>query len=258
MGFSAAWLGLREPADLAARDPSLLEAAGACVPEGGLVLDLGCGTGSTARAFASIGFSDLRWRFFDNDPALLAEAARNIPQAEMALGNLVDIDVLPLEGVSLVTASALLDLMPQCWVEALADKLWQAGIPFYAALNYDGRMGWTPELPLDGAVTKYFNRHQRTDKGIGIALGPKAGAEAALALRSRGFNVTFADSPWRLGAAQATLHAELLGGIGSAAAEAGLNDAAEWALARCAAVEKSEGMIGHTDLLAIVPARASA
>lgn len=255
MGFSAAWLSLREPADLAARDPALLAQAAACVPEGGLVLDLGSGTGSTARAFSAQGFDGLRWRFFDNDPALLAEAARHSPQSEQVLGDLADINALPLEGVSLVTASALLDLMPQDWVDALAAKLWQARIPFYAALNYDGQMRWVPEMPLDGAVTEHFNRHQCTDKGIGIALGPRAGVQAADTLRSSGFDLSMVDSPWALGSAQTTLHGDLLDGIGAAAAEAGLDAAPGWAQARRGLLEQSEGVIGHTDLLARIPAQ---
>lgn len=255
MGFSAAWLSLREPADIAARDPVLLTQAAACVPACGLVLDLGSGTGSTARAFAAQGFDRLRWRFFDNDPALLAETARHAPQSERVLGDLADINALPLEGVSLVTASALLDLMPQDWVDALATKLWQARIPFYAALNYDGRMCWVPEMPLDGAVTEHFNRHQCTDKGIGIALGPHSGAQAAGALRSRGFDVSMADSPWTLGSTQTALHGELLDGIGAAAGEAGLDAAPDWAQARRGLMKHSEGVIGHTDLLARIPVR---
>jgi SAM-dependent methyltransferase len=256
MGFSAAWLSLREPADLAARDPALVADAAACLPAGGLVLDLGSGTGSTARAFAAQGFDALRWRFFDNDPALLAEAARLVPQSEQVLGDLADVDALPLVGVGLVTASALLDLMPQHWVDALAQRLWQARIPFYAALNYDGQMRWAPELPLDAAVCQHFNAHQCTDKGMGPALGPHSGAQAARALRLCGFDVALADSPWTLGPAEAPLHAELLDGIGGAAAEMGLNTAHNWASTRRALAVQTEGVIGHTDLLARIPARA--
>lgn len=258
MGFSAAWLSLREPADLAARDQTLLARAATCVPAGGLVLDLGSGTGSTARAFAAQGTNGLRWRFFDNDPTLLAEAKLRMPQSEQVLGNLADIDALPLAGVSLVTASALLDLTPRHWVDALAKRLWQAQIPFYAALNYDGQMRWTPDLALDATVTRHFNQHQCTDKGFGIALGPNAGAHAAQAFKSHGFDVALAESPWTLGAAQAMLHDELLEGIGGAAAEAGLDAASEWSRARRKTVAQGAGVIGHIDVLALVPARSTA
>jgi SAM-dependent methyltransferase len=258
MGFSAAWLSLREPADIAARDHALLSAAAACVPANGAVLDLGSGTGSTARAFAAGGFDGLRWRFFDNDPSLLAEAARQTPKSEQVLGDLADVAALPLEGVSLVTASALLDLMSQSWVDALAERLWRERIPFYAALSYDGQMRWTPELPLDASVTHHFNLHQCTDKGIGAALGPDSGVQSAHALRSRGFDLVVAQSPWILGAPHAKLHIELLQGIGEAAAEAGLDTAPAWTQARRATAAQSEGIIGHTDILARIPERAAA
>ena len=45
MGFSADWLALREPADHAARDGDLLAAAAQVA--GAVIVDLGCGTGST-------------------------------------------------------------------------------------------------------------------------------------------------------------------------------------------------------------------
>jgi SAM-dependent methyltransferase len=251
VSFSAEWLALREPADLAARNDALLVRAAAQVATGGTVLDLGSGTGSTARAFAAHGFTDLRWRFFDNDPALLDIAAQQTRHAECTVGNLADIDALPLEDVALVTASALLDLMPQHWVDALAQRLSQAGIPFYAALSYDGVMRWTPQLEEDDAITAHFNRHQSTDKGIGPALGATSGAQSATALGGCGFDVHLADSPWIIDPDQAALHAELVSGIGAAAAEAGMERTDDWTQARREIVETSQAVIGHTDLLAL-------
>lgn len=251
MSFSPEWLALREPVDLAARDPELLGLAAAQLSDGKLVLDLGSGTGSTARAFAAHGFADLRWRFFDNDPALMAIAEQQVQHAECVVGNLADVDALPLDGVGLVTASALLDLMPQDWVDALADRLWQAKIPFYAALSYDGVMRWTPAMDDDDRVTEYFNAHQCMDKGIGPALGPTSGAQAAESMRTRGFDVRLAESPWIIGAMQAEMHAELLTGIGAAAGEAGMIGAEDWTRAHREMVETSQAVIGHTDLLAL-------
>ena len=75
MGFDAAWLALREPADAAARDPGLLAAAAGYLGAGALAVDIGCGTGATVRAFAGCAPEGLRWRLVDNDPRLLALAA---------------------------------------------------------------------------------------------------------------------------------------------------------------------------------------
>ncbi len=154
--------------------------------------------------------------------------ARSIRDAEVCVGDLGDVDALPLDGVGLVTASALLDLMPLAWVEALAARLRKVGIPLYAALSYDGEMSWSPTLPEDAAVTASFNAHQRGDKGIGDALGPDSGKQAARLFEDQGFDVTLGQSPWNLGSEEAELHAALLDGIGAAAAEAGHGAAHEW------------------------------
>ena len=42
------------------------------------------------------------------------------------------------------------------------------------ALNYDGRIKCAPGDPDDAAIVALVNRHQRTDKGFGPALGPDA------------------------------------------------------------------------------------
>ncbi len=117
MSFSAAWLDLREPADRAARDPALLAAAADYLGDGWAV-DLGCGTGATARAFPPRA----RWRLVDRDAALLARARARLPEARTYALDLGALDDLPLDGARLVTCSALLDLMPE-----LGSPLWRIG-----------------------------------------------------------------------------------------------------------------------------------
>lgn len=251
VAFSAEWLDLREPVDLAGRDSALLTRAARCVLAGQCVLDLGSGTGSTLRAFEAHGFGDLSWRLFDNDPALLDVAGARHPQAERITGNLRDLDALPLDRVGLVTASALLDLMPLHWVTALAARLAAAAVPFYAALSYDGVMHWQPPLSADADITARFNAHQRGDKGMGAALGPASGETSRRVFEDHGFDVTTAQSPWVIGPTHAPLHKELLRGIANAASEAGCAKAHDWGEARIAAAQTSRGVIGHTDLLAI-------
>ncbi|MDX8349424.1 class I SAM-dependent methyltransferase [Cognatiyoonia sp. IB215446] len=248
MGFSADWLALREPVDLAARDDALLARAAAFAGQDAVVLDLGSGTGSTARAFGDVRAT---WRFVDGDAALLDIAHARHPASECVTMNLRDIDDLPLDEVSLVTASALLDLMPTEWMTRLAARLQEAMIPFYAALNYDGAMRWSPALDVDATITHAFNQHQQTDKGIGPAMGPQSGQLAAQILRAHGFDVTLADSPWQLGAAEADLHAQLIAGIAEAAQECGSHQAPDWVTKRRADLARSHAVIGHTDLLAI-------
>ncbi|MEE4299000.1 MAG: class I SAM-dependent methyltransferase, partial [Pseudomonadales bacterium] len=207
MGFSAAWLALREGADRAARDAALARRAAAAAGPAPLIVDLGSGTGATRRALAPLLPASARWRFVDNDAALLAQAGAEAGErAELVEADLADLDALPLEDATLVTASALLDLVPEHWVTALARRLHG---PFYAALSYDGVMHWTPEDPEDAAVSAAFDRHQHGDKGLGPALGPEAAERTRAAFEAAGFTVELAQSPWRLGPADAALQRAL-------------------------------------------------
>lgn len=256
ISFAPDWLALREPADHAARDAGLLAQAAGCAGPAGQVLDLGSGAGSTVRAFQGAGFDDLTWRLFDNDPVLLAIARQRHPDVQTVVGDLGAVADVPLAGVNLVTASALLDLMSFEWVTALAKRLQAANLPFYGALNYDGVMKWAPTHERDDAVTHLFNQHQQRDKGVGAALGPMSGVQVARVFEDHGFDVTIAQSPWQIGPQEAELHHQLLNGIADAVAELDDPLARAWHRARSAEVAQLQGTIGHTDILA-VPQRPS-
>ncbi len=247
--FAPEWLDLREPADCAARNPVLLEQALGTVRPGTVILDLGSGTGSTARAFGNYG-SGFRWRFLDGDARLLRIASNRHPKAETVIASVEDPDSLPLDGVGLVTASALLDLMPGDWIGALAKRLSRAGIPFYAALTYNGEMSWSPGLPVDASITAAFNQHQLTDKGIGAAAGPEAVSTARAAFERYGYEVAVAESPWVLGPEDTALQSELLSGIAAAALEMGHDETHGWLAARSAALARTTARIGHADMMA--------
>lgn len=249
MGFSAEWLALREPADHAARDAAMLAEAAGIAAGRPVIVDLGCGTGSTRRAFGDRIGADAVWRMVDADAALLARAG-----GEGYCLDLNRVADLPLQGAGLVTASALFDLVSAAWLDALLDRVVALQLPLYAALSYDGVMGWTPVLAADAAVTAAFNRHQLGDKGFGPALGPGATAHAAGRLRAAGYVVTEAESAWQLGPQEAALQEQLMAGIAQAAAEAGLGRAAEgWLQDRKAMVAQGMCRIGHRDLLALPP-----
>jgi hypothetical protein len=150
-----------------------------------------------------------------------------------------------------VTASALLDLCSQAWVEGVAEKLARHNLPFYAALNYDGVMHWTPPDPADDMITQAFNRHQRQDKGFGPALGPDAANVIATTFAAAGYRVLQADSPWLLSGEHAALQRELVQGIAQAAFEAGAGEASRWGDIRKAAASTALCHIGHRDILAL-------
>lgn len=253
-GFDLSWLDLREPADHAGRDKALLRAAAGYLDArvDPLVVDLGCGSGSTARALGPALSRPVRWRLVDHDPALLTAAAARTG-GEAVRADLVDTAALPLDGADLVTASALLDLVSGSWLRALCDRLKSSGSGLYAALSYDGDMRWIAAHDADDAVLAAFNAHQRTDKGFGSALGPDAGEAAARELERRGFKIAVASSPWMLGADDAGLESALVGGVAEAALETGRITPAEaesWRRFRLQRV--GEGcLIGHRDILAL-------
>ncbi|HMJ42180.1 MAG TPA: SAM-dependent methyltransferase, partial [Pseudolabrys sp.] len=76
-GFAADWLALREPYDIRARNPQVLDAVVASFAGNNAVriVDLACGTGSTLRALAPRFPRGQNWRLADNDLSLLARAS---------------------------------------------------------------------------------------------------------------------------------------------------------------------------------------
>lgn len=251
MSFDTAWLDLREPADHAARDGTLLaraqeHLAGTYNP---LVVDLGCGTGSTFRALGAVS---TKWLLIDHDEALLAEARRrcgaDVSTVALDLG---DPRCIPLDVTRLVTASALIDLVSAEWIDAFVERLAAKRVGLYSALNYDGIMQWVPDDAADSTVVTAFNRHQHGDKGFGPALGPQGGSHLTDALRRHGFAVTTAPSPWILDRSQAELQSVLLKGIAGAAIEAGCSEADGWLNRRLDALPNLRGRIGHLDVLAL-------
>ena len=119
-GFSADWLTLREPYDLRARNPAVLDAVAAFrEPLSSVrIVDLACGTGSTLRALSPHLPARQNWRLVDNDLSLLG-ARHGHAAAEHATVTAVPLDLdrdleAALDGpVDLVTTSALLDLVSE-------------------------------------------------------------------------------------------------------------------------------------------------
>jgi hypothetical protein len=272
MSFSAAWLALREPYDHAARASELTDRLCAFLAQratGTLrILDLACGAGSTFRYLAPRIGGSQHWTMVDNDEALLALVA-DLPDTAAPLPAGVamqavrldlsgDLARVPLQGIDVVTASALLDLVSGDWLDRAVPALGSVAAALLFTLSYDGSMDWEPGLPDDSWATDSFNRHQRTDKGFGPALGKAAVVEAAGRLRTAGFTVIQADSPWLLGASDRPVQREIAAGVAGAvgASLAAGEDPARlqrWHGQRLALIEagRSSLRVGHTDLLAL-------
>lgn len=263
-GFSESWLGLREPADHRARNAALAaKAAGWAMSVNGSdpprIVDLGCGTGSTLQAL-HVRLPEADWLLVDHDPELISATEKRAAvlgaSARTLQADLTDLAAIPFDGVRLVTASALFDLAAEDFVEALAERLTAAGAGLYAALNYDGSKAFEPSHPLDGIVTATFNRHQVQAKGLGggRALGPAAVAHLSRSFEARGYRVETAESPWRLGPAEAALAGAHIAGMADAVAELDVLDRSDlesWRQARLTMASASTTIVGHLDLLAL-------
>ena len=266
-GFSADWLTLREPYDLRARSRDIIAAVAASVAAlpSVHIVDLACGTGATVRALTDHLQPRQVWRLADNDLGLLGRANA------MALGDNVKVTAVPLDlnrdleaaldgAVDLVTTSAFLDLVSKGWLDRLSTEIAARSIPFYAALTYDGRIDITPNDPADASIVAAINKHQASDKGFGVALGPDAASYAIAAFDGLGYAVTHRRSDWTMAPDDRDIQLEIFDGWASAAREIGalsLADAASWLTRRRAnvAAGTSSLRVGHVDLFAVPTGR---
>ncbi|RPF37675.1 class I SAM-dependent methyltransferase [Streptomyces sp. TLI_185] len=264
--YAPEWLELREPADAAGRahellDPLRIRLANLPGKAGIVIHDLGCGTGSMGRWLAPRLDGPQHWILHDRDPYLLHFAAVASPRSaadgsrvtvETRRGDVARLTPDALAGASLVTASALLDVLTREEIETLADACTGAGCPALLTLSVAGRIELTPSDPMDEEITEAFNAHQRR----GGLLGPDAITVACEAFSERGATVRVDPSPWRLGPGEAALTAQWLRGWVSAAVEERpeLKARAERYLQdRLAACEAGElhVVVHHSDLLAL-------
>lgn len=220
---SPEWLDLRERADAAARSRELVRQLRRHLPTGPLVVhDLACGSGSMGRWLAPLLPRPQQWILHDRDPDLLALAEANRPDSvavETRLGDVTRLGRDELAGASLVTASALLDLLTEDELAALVDACVGPACPVLLTLSVAGRVRLFPADPLDAHVAASFDEHQRRVTSRGRLLGPDAVEAAADRFRRSGAEVVVEPSPWRLDARESDLVAEWLAGWVDAACE---------------------------------------
>jgi hypothetical protein len=266
--FSAGWLALREPADVRARSAALASLVADRLAHAAplRVLDLAAGTGANARyldEFLSRGHGGQRrpqWLLLDHDSALLAVAAAALSSSDRIETRALDLafafnqpDNDLCAGRDLVTASALLDLVSEPWLRALASTCRGARAAVLFALTYNGDVRCTPREPEDDAVRELVNRHQRIDKGFGPALGPDAAGAAARAFAALGYEVRRERSDWVLETDARDLQTQLIEGWAEAAAAVASGQSAtvhDWKASRLAhvAAGRSRIIVGHEDL----------
>jgi hypothetical protein len=224
------WLALREPADAAARARELAEALAQRTPAGArwVIHDLGGGTGSMGRWLAPRLSGLQHWVVHDRDSDLLALAGAHGPgpaadgapvTVEPRQSDITRLAPSDLGGVSLITASALLDMLTAEELGRLIAVCDRVGCPTLLTLSVVGRVSLDPPDPLDRCVAAAFNAHQRRRTERGRLLGPDAVEFAAEEFGRLGHEVLVRASPWELGASQAGLTTEWFGGWVGAACE---------------------------------------
>lgn len=285
------WLKLREAADAAARSTALLDRVLERLPRDReiRIVDLGTGAGSNLRYLLQRLPGRQRWLVVDRGDDLLADlVSRTAPWAEargwtaiedegrlviqgMGLDCVVEtrqMDLGPLSdpsifaGRDLVTASALLDLVSPSWLATVAQHCREQGAAALFTITYNGESTCEPVDPDDALVLDLFNRHQRTDKGLGgVAAGPGATDAARTAFEAQGFTVYVERSNWRIAPDAVEMQRYLIDGWAFAASEMGPAESgriAAWKGRRLAAVDGTSGTssaltVGHFDLAARPP-----
>ena len=286
--FSPTWLDLREALDAASRAPLPADLLAHRRADSGPlhIIDLACGTGANLRYLAPRLGGEQHWTLIDNDPVLLAAVPSRLagwasgaharfvrertgamvltgPGFECrartrALDLAGGLEALDVSAVQLVTASALLDLVSMPWLQALAGHCRRLGAGVLFALTYDGRMSFDPAAAGDQQLRELVNRHQRTDKGFGPALGPAAVRTARELFAGLGYRMRAAHSDWRLSPNATALQNALIEGWLDAAVAMAPGAAAQlqaWGRLRRAQIERSRLRVdvGHVDIAGWLP-----
>jgi SAM-dependent methyltransferase len=241
--FSESWLSLREPADAESRAAELVPLIPGPVR---VIRDLGCGTGSLGRWLAPKLPTPQHWVMMDRDPALLDYAREHMQfdgvTVETVLGDVTSLTAADLAGTDLVTCSALLDLLTDPEITALAEVCAASRTPALFTLSVSGEV--TVDPPVPSVVGEAFNQHQRRVVDGRRLLGPDAPNAAIAAFEKVGATVVPRPSSWHLNESR-LLDTWLHGWLSAAAEQRQDLDPEAYSKDRRAAT------VGHVDLLAI-------
>ncbi|MCS5720201.1 SAM-dependent methyltransferase [Herbiconiux sp. CPCC 205763] len=262
---SSDWLALREGEDARARSRELALAAAGALGRGATVVhDLGSGTGSMMRWLAPILPGPQTWVLHDWNPALTARATAGsapLDREGRAVtirtrgGELADLRAADLDGASLVTASALLDVLTSEEVHAVVQASVTVGCPVLLSLSVTGDVRLDPPDPRDDVVMEAFNAHQRRLANERRLLGPHGAAVVRELFLEAGWSVRTIDTFWHLSARDPLLLEQWFDGWLGAALEhrADLRTDEVVYRERRSAQQRSgalSAVVGHVDLLA--------
>ena len=222
------WLALRADADDAARSRRLADAAVRLVGDGPIVVhDLGSGTGAMMRWLAPQLPGPQTWVLHDADPGILGhvdprpalDASGRPITVRTSVEQLSELPLDAFAGGSLVTASALFDVVTVDDARAVVDACVASGVPALFSLTVLGRVRLSPRDAADADFGTAFDDHQRRVVDGRRLLGPGAGGVLRELFAASDWRVRTDRTPWRLGAEDGELIAEWLDGWIAAAVE---------------------------------------
>jgi hypothetical protein len=262
---SSDWLSLREAQDSRARSRDLARAVLALLPDGPMTVhDLGSGTGSMMRWLAPLLPGPQAWVLHDWNAnltrhALDGEAPRDRDGAPVSIttrvGELEELRAADLEGASLVTASALLDVLTASEAHAIVEACVEVGAPTLLSLSVTGEVELRPWDARDKLFETAFNAHQRREVHDRRLLG-RYGAPIVQGLfELAGWKVRKARTSWRIADTEPRLLNEWFDGWIDAAEEQSPTlraDAAGYRELRRSQLDRGElsAVVYHLDLLA--------
>lgn len=226
---SSDWLALREPVDGRARSRRLALSAASMLPARPIVVhDLGSGTGSMMRWLAPLLPGPQEWVLHDWNPNLIERAADGVRPCDSGnqpvavstrVTELARLSAADLDGASLVTASALLDVLTARELQALVEVCAELGSPVLLALSVTGRVDLTPRDPRDETFGRSFNAHQQRMADGRRLLGADGATLARALFQVAGWRVREAVTTWRLADDEPRLLREWFDGWVDAAVE---------------------------------------
>lgn len=272
--FDMDWLVAREPADHRARSVALTdrldrwlrkrreETPGDVGQTSLAMADIGSGLASNPLYLSSRLSVPQAWHLIEQDERLLRmgldrmrECGESVTAHNVLLTARDVDDALPLP-LDLLTASALIDLVSETWLESLARAIARRKAAVLVVLSYSGVFELLPADVEDARLKALVNTHQHRDKGSGAALGPEATDRLRQLLLDEGYRVQVENSPWQLDGQDSGLVEALLRGWVNAALEQE-PESAVWLdawLDRRIRQLKSGGLrvrVEHLDLLAL-------
>jgi hypothetical protein len=204
------------------------------------------------------------WILHDWNASLIKQAIEGVPPRDRdntavsvrsQPGNLADLRSTDLAGASLVTASALLDVLTSRETHAIVNACLGARCPALLSLSVTGDVRLTPQDEFDAAFERAFNAHQLRSTDGRQQLGRYAAPIARGLFTQSGWNARPSTTVWRLDRRRPRLLREWLDGWLDAAVEQdpGLRAAAtRYRRLRTSQIERGTLAVHvrHVDLLA--------